>query len=249
MGVHDRVDADLSQGCRVRGGGQLVHRLKASGEWNHTLLIVASDHGSNNGLGVLDPLPNNFGVSGIYYTYRIPLIIVWPDRIAPAQRFAQPVSMIDMLPTILDLAALPMPDVMQGQSLAPLLLGEDGWEPRPVIIDEFYAEAETGELWGLMRAIDERWIANLFSINFQPQPGVEVSPSRQRRGRLRDRWADPYYGTSLHEKQPELMEKYTELLEAQLEENRALAERFTPGEESPLTPEQLRTLRALGYIQ
>jgi len=28
-----------------------------------------------------------------------------------------------------------------------------------------------------------------------------------------------------------------------------LAQQFTPGEVSPLTPEQLRTLRALGYIQ
>jgi len=30
--------------------------------------------------------------------------------------------------------------------------------------------------------------------------------------------------------------------------HQALAQRFTPGEEAPLTPEQLRTLRALGYI-
>ena len=32
-------------------------------------------------------------------------------------------------------------------------------------------------------------------------------------------------------------------------EGETLAEQFTPGEESPLTPEQLRTLRSLGYIQ
>ena len=33
------------------------------------------------------------------------------------------------------------------------------------------------------------------------------------------------------------------------EAHQALAQQFTPGEESAPTPEQLRTLRALGYIQ
>ena len=45
--------------------------------------------------------------------------------------------MIDALPTILDLAGLAVSEVLQGQSLAPLLRGEPGWEPRPVIVDEF----------------------------------------------------------------------------------------------------------------
>ena len=33
------------------------------------------------------------------------------------------------------------------------------------------------------------------------------------------------------------------------EAHQALAQQFTPGKQSPLTPEQLRTLRSLGYIQ
>ena len=65
----------------------------------------------------------------------VPLLIVWPGRIAGGQRFSQPVSMVDVLPTVLDLVDLPMPEIMQGQSLVPLLLGEEGWEPRPVILD------------------------------------------------------------------------------------------------------------------
>ena len=68
---------------------------------------------------------------------RVPLIIVWPEQIAPGQRFSQPVSMIDVLPTILSLAGLPMPEILQGQSLTRLLLEEEGWEPRPVVLDEF----------------------------------------------------------------------------------------------------------------
>jgi len=46
------------------------------------------------------------------------------------------------------------------------------------------------------------------------------------------------------------VEHYTEFLEAQWAAHRALAQRFTlSGEGAALTPEQLRTLRALGYIQ
>ncbi len=54
---------------------------------------------------------------------------------------------------------------------------------------------------------------------------------------------------SVHEDRPDLVEHYTAFLEAQWEAHQALAQQFTPGDESPLTPEQLRTLRSLGYIR
>ena len=66
---------------------------------------------------------------------------------------------------------------------------------------------------------------------------------------LYDLWNDPYCLKSLHEERPDLVKKYTEFLEAQFEAHQSLAEHFTRSEDSPLTPEQLRTLRSLGYIQ
>ena len=60
---------------------------------------------------------------------------------------------------------------------------------------------------------------------------------------------DPYCLKSLHEERPDLVQKYTEFLEAQFEAHQALAKQFTRSAGSPLTPEQLRTLRSLGYIQ
>ncbi len=154
--------------------------------------------------------------------------------------------MIDMLPTILDLVDLPMPEVMQGQSLAPLLLGETEWEPRPVILDEFRVDRETGELRGLIEVIDGRWGA---SLEINPDPKNEPEQQRPVPLLLYDLWNDPECLHSLHEKRPDLVEKYTAFLEAQWEAHQALAQRFTPGEATPLTPEQLETLRALGYIQ
>jgi hypothetical protein len=53
----------------------------------------------------------------------------------------------------------------------------------------------------------------------------------------------------VNEEWPELVEHYTEFLEGQWAAHQALAQRFTREGDVVLTPEQLRTLRALGYIQ
>ncbi len=66
---------------------------------------------------------------------------------------------------------------------------------------------------------------------------------------LFDRWKDPFHAGSVHEERPDLVEKYKRLIEAQWEAHQALAQQFTRSKDSPLTPEQLRTLRSLGYIQ
>jgi hypothetical protein len=54
---------------------------------------------------------------------------------------------------------------------------------------------------------------------------------------------------SLHEERPDLVEKYTAFLEAQFETHQAHAQKFTRSEDSPLNPDQLRSLQSLGYIQ
>jgi arylsulfatase A-like enzyme len=154
--------------------------------------------------------------------------------------------MIDVLPTILDLTGLPMPEVMQGQSLAPLLLGKEGWEPRPVIFDQFNVDRNTGEFRGSIEVIDGRWGA---SLEINPDP--ERPPEQQRPVPLLlyDLWNDPFCLRSLHEEQPDLVEKYTQYLEAQWEAHQALAQHFTRSGETLLTPEQMETLRSLGYVQ
>ena len=62
-------------------------------------------------------------------------------------------------------------------------------------------------------------------------------------------WNDPQCLNSLHEERPDLVEKYTEFLEAQWEAHQSLAQRFNRSGEVALTSEQLRTLRSLGYIR
>jgi arylsulfatase A-like enzyme len=232
--------------------GRLVERLKAEGEWENTLLIIGADHSiraamDDMGIAILDSLPPRWSQPMLRPSIsRVPLIFVWPGHIAPGQRFSQPVSMIDVLPTVLDLVGLPMPEVLQGQSLAPLLLGEEGWEPRPVILDQLEVDHQTGEFSGLIEVIDGRWGA---SLQINPDPEEELEQQRPVPLLLYDLWNDPVAVHSLHEERPDLVDKYTAFLEAQWEAHQALAQRFTRSGEVALTPEQLQTLRALGYIQ
>ncbi len=83
------------------------------------------------------------------------------------------------------------------------------------------------------------------------QPGETTSDmSGLKKLMLYDLWNDPLCLSSLHEERPDLVEKYTAFLEAQWEAHQALAQVFSKsGEQVPLTPEQLQTLRSLGYIQ
>lgn len=239
--------------------GRLVERLKAQGEWENTLLIVAADHSidaafEDMAIAIQDSLPPAWNQPMLRPSItRIPLLFVWPGHIAGGQWFSEPVaSMVDALPTILDLVGLPLPEVMQGQSLAPLLLGEGEVEPRPVILDEFEVDRETGEFRGLIEVIDGRWGA---SLEINPEAPEEDEPDERAMRRrpvpllLYDMWNDPYCLHSIHEEQPDLVEKYTAFLEAQWEAHQALRQMFTPSEAVPLTPEQLEALRSLGYIR
>jgi arylsulfatase A-like enzyme len=232
--------------------GRLAERLKAEGEWENTLLIIGADHSidaalSDMGVERLDSPPPDWSDPMFRSSVsKVPLIFIWPGHIAAGQRLNQTVSMIDVLPTILDLVGLPMPEVMQGQSLAPLLLGEEGWEPRPVILDQFDASGHSPGRFSGIEVVDGRWGA---SLEINPNPAAPEERQRPVPLLLYDLWNDPFALWSVHEDHPDLVEKYTKFLEAQWEAHQALAKLFTRSESVALTPEQLETLRALGYIQ
>ena len=160
--------------------------------------------------------------------------------------------MIDVLPTVLELVGLPQPEVLQGQSLVPLLEGTAGWEPRPVIFDQFELDRASGEVGGQIEVIDGRWGASLWIGPELTDPeawGWGLTAARPSPLLLFDLWNDPMCLESVHLDHPELVDKYSRFLHAQWQAHQALAQRFTAGSEVPLTPEQLETLRSLGYIQ
>lgn len=262
--AHD--EAMLHQDARL---GELVEELKARGEWQDTLLVIASDHGHpaasypRFGRGLLDPQPEPYeGALFGEYESHVPLIFVWPGGIEGGRRIAEPVSMIDVLPTLLELADLPRAQVAQGQSLAPLLLGREGWTPRPVVFDEFRATAD-GALVGNLEIVDGRWGRSLEirTADAEPVPdlGRHPAPAGGRwaalpfaevpRLLIYDLEADPLAVDHVAEPDAELLRESQARLWKLWEEHRALAATFEAGQEAELSPQQLEALKALGYAE
>jgi arylsulfatase A-like enzyme len=262
---------DETMAFQDRELARLVERLKLEGEWEDTLLVVAADHGhpagtfARFGRGLIEPPPEQWqGALFDSYSTRIPLLFVWPRRIAGGRRVAQPVSMIDLVPTLLELCGLPQPEVAQGRSLAPLLLGRE-LDPAPVYLDEFRVDEATGEMVGNLEIIDGRWGA---SLEIGPAPdgggsgrGRHAVPAGGRWGAvhpwfpdaprllLYDLWNDPFAVRAVNEEHPELVARYEALLLERWEAHRALARRIGAASDAALTPEMLEQLKALGYIR
>jgi hypothetical protein len=233
---------------------RFVERLKAEGRWGNTILVIASDHGYPAGSHRIMPGHPNDAPFIHPFATRVPLLFVWPGHIEGGRRIRTPVSMIDVLPTLLDFTGLPQPQMKQGRSLASLLLGqvtEEEWEPRPVIVDVLVTDGVSGELvWG----------AALCVRPDDPEAEVrgagtgdaltECTETVRERILIYDLLDDPLLQSPINEERPDLVEKYTELLEVQVEANAALRELIAGGGQTvELRPEQLEQLRTLGYIQ
>ena len=106
------------------------------------------------------------------------------------------------------------------------------------------------------------WTLAAVAVAFAAQPSaasdgrLEINQTSYREGPgatpllLYDLWNDPMALNLLNEERPDLVEKYTTFLEAQFEAHQSLAQFFTSSSDQvALTPEQLQTLRSLGYIQ
>jgi arylsulfatase A-like enzyme len=250
---------------------QFVGELKAKGEWDNTVLVIAADHGhpagtfARFGRGLFDPPPEPWeGALFDSYATHVPLIVVWPGRLQGGRRVKEPVSMIDVLPTLLDLAGLPQPEVLQGQSLAPLLRGEQ-MEVRPVVLDEFRVDEATGEMVGNLEIVDGRWGASLeigpLAEGAPRDLGRHAIPAGGRWGAvhpwfpevprllLYDLEADPFVRQSVNAANAERVKTYERQIYHLWQAHEALSQRFTAAGEAALSPEQLQQLRALGYIQ
>ncbi len=108
--------------------GRLVAALKAKGLWDRTVLIVGADHGEgfNKHAGI------EFHNKAVYEEIaHVPMLFRVPG-VAP-RRVTTLVSSIDLGPTVVDLFGVPTPGSSMGQSLVPLLVGQDVVLDRPII--------------------------------------------------------------------------------------------------------------------
>jgi len=192
------------------------------------------------------------------------MLVVWPGRIPGGRHIDTPVSMIDVLPTVLELCGLPAPEVAQGTSLVPLMEDPGARHP-PVVLDEFRVDEASGEMIGNIEMVDGRWGASLeiapVAKGKDPERGRHEVPAGGRWGAvhpyyeavprllLYDLEADPFARKAVNDDHAEEVAHYEKELRELWEAHRALAQRFGQSEEKPLTPDQLEQLRALGYIR
>lgn len=265
-GLYDETMAHQDHALR-----EFIARLKAEGRWEKTLLVLGADHGhpagtfTRFGRGLIDPQPEPWqGALFDAYSTRVPLLVIWPGHIEGGRTVDRPVAMIDVLPTVLDLAGLPQPKILQGQSLAPLLRGEE-MEIRPVILDEFRVDEASGEMVGNLEIIDGRWGASLeiapVAEGADPTFGRHAAPAGGRWGAvhpffadvprllLYDLEADPFALKAVNDEHPEIAKRYHRELLKHWQAHQALATQFQDSDTAAMTPDQLQQLQALGYIQ
>ena len=109
--------------------GEFIARLEREGLWARTVLIVAADHGEAFG----EHGHSDHGATLHEELTRVPIMIRVPGQ--AARTVDQPVSLIDLGPTLLDLFQQPTPGSFQGQSLVPLIAGGDALLDRPIAIE------------------------------------------------------------------------------------------------------------------
>lgn len=102
--------------------GDLLNKLRQQGKLDNTFVVYYSDNGYFWGEHRL------LGKNRVYEeASRGPFLIRYPPLIPEPRIENRLVGVIDLLPTIYDLAGIPVPRDVDGRSLLPLLRGTDNW--------------------------------------------------------------------------------------------------------------------------
>lgn len=109
--------------------GRVLTALENSDHRDNTIVVVWGDHGWH--LGEKD----HWAKFALWeQANRTPLIVYVPDLHKQGKRCAQPVNLLDLHATLLDLCGLPPRDDIEGRSLAPLVAKPTRTWPHPVVM-------------------------------------------------------------------------------------------------------------------
>jgi iduronate 2-sulfatase len=118
--------------------GKVLDALDRSGCAGRTIIVFASDHGYHLGEHSLWAKTSNFELDA-----RVPLLIAVPKNNQAGRRTESLVELLDLFPTLVELAGLPKPEALEGTSLLPVLQDSRAWVktaafsqfPRPAYYD------------------------------------------------------------------------------------------------------------------
>jgi arylsulfatase len=114
--------------------GRLLDAIGEAGDLDNTIIVFHSDHGEMLGdHGLLYKGCRFF--EGLVH---VPMIWSMPGRILEDVQSKGLVELVDIAPTLLEAAGIPIPGAMQGKSLWPLLTGKtDPQFHKPCVVSEF----------------------------------------------------------------------------------------------------------------
>jgi arylsulfatase A-like enzyme len=145
--------------------GRILDELDRSGLTDNTIVCFSSDHGdhlSSHGYGTPADSWMHHTLQGSKATpydesCHIPFLIRYPDRIGPNRRSDTFFSSVDVLPTLLELCDIAVPEDVQGTSLAPIMLGSASDGPDSVYLQILGPGWPTRSKWlGLWRGVRNR---------------------------------------------------------------------------------------------
>ena len=203
--------------------GRLFDRLKKRGLWDRSVVVATADHGE--GLGQHD-----YMYHGRIYNeqLRVPLLIKLPGQ-SSGRRTSQITSLIDLLPILSSVAALPISESDRGQFQGYDTLGSS-FERDAVFSERTHRKGT----WGPARRYaltSLRW-----KLLHSPTEGDA----------LYDLSVDPYEMRNVIDEHPEVAE---EMLASLSERIRLHYREPDPDSANATDAETLKQLRALGYIE
>jgi arylsulfatase A-like enzyme len=200
--------------------GRLLRALRRGGWLEQSVFVLTSDHGEEfqeHGRFL-------HGITHFDEVLRVPLIVRLPQG-PRGLRVAAPVSGIDVMPTLLGLLGVPVPEGLDGVDLRAQLRGEAAPADRPLL-------AETGP------GSNRDALRSLRDARFKL-----VLDRRDGRRSLYDLAADPGEQRDVSAEHPEVVARMVEVLARHAERERI----------APVAPEPSREvrerLRALGYAE
>lgn len=228
--------------------GRLFDALRQLGVWEETVVIVTSDHGEELG----ERHHRNLGDHGqsLYQEMlHVPLIVHAPRLEIATRRIDTPVALLDVAPTILDLAGAEIPEIFEGRSLVPLMEGRTWHDQRAICAEAVVTRPEQK-----MLRRGELKLVGSFGLPGERRTLLPEDPDRGLQAlRLFDLATDGEEHRDLRaageaqERDLPLGEMTSDMLDRFAE---AAADQVDGGEsEVEVTDETKQKLRALGYIE
>ncbi|MCG8358374.1 MAG: sulfatase [Kiloniellales bacterium] len=109
--------------------GRIIKTIDDLGLFDRTIVVFTSDHGDMH------------GSHGVYKkqwpweeSIRVPFVVSYPPAIAAGSRLQFPISVVDIMPTLLGLAGIQVPDSVEGVDLSPCIGGRRADPPSSVLL-------------------------------------------------------------------------------------------------------------------